>query len=253
MQWENSRTKERRKSHLRFTWLLDAKQVITDIACGEADLDTLKAGASLIPVAKITKVPKVVKAIGNVGKTGFKKGKEGEKIAKSGQAKQTKAKNKGGSGSSINVGTKLGERRISQELYNELKRSTPSKEIQKMVNKDIKDLIGKPDLVLPGKVIEGTLQADHIVSMDKITRMKGFEKLTKAQQKQVLNNKKNFIGLSEAANKSKGSKSDSEWTECKKEGIQINPEFRKEMMCKENELEKVLQEQIDHFVKENNK
>ena len=74
------------------------KQVITDIARGEADLDTLKAGASLIPAAKITKVPKVVKAIGNVGKTGFKKGKEGEKIAKSGQVKQTKAKNKGGSG-----------------------------------------------------------------------------------------------------------------------------------------------------------
>ena len=161
-------------------------------------------------------------------------------ITKSGQAKQTKAKNKGGSGSSINVGTKLGERRISQELYNELKRSTPSKEIQKMVNKDIKDLIRKPDPALPGKVIEGTLQADHIVSMDKITRMKGFEKLTKAQQKQVLNNKNNFIGLSEAANKSKGSKSDSEWTEYKKEGIQINTEFRKEMVRKENELEKVL-------------
>ena len=90
--------KKEEKPYPRFTWLLDAKQVITDIARGEADLDTLKAGASLIPVAKITKVPKVVKAIGNVGKTGFKKGKEGEKIAKSGQAKQTKAKNKGGSG-----------------------------------------------------------------------------------------------------------------------------------------------------------
>ena len=111
--------------------------MITDIAHGEADLDTLKAGASLIPVAKITKVPKVVKAIGNVGKTGLKKGKEGDKTvwkrftqkdqpkpdknkgnqskagskgstttskpnqeeaSKSGQAKQTKAKNKGGSG-----------------------------------------------------------------------------------------------------------------------------------------------------------
>ena len=71
--------------------------MITDIAHGEVDLDTLKAGASLIPVAKITKVPKVIKAVGNVGKTRFKKGKEGEKIAKSGQAKQTKAKNKGGS------------------------------------------------------------------------------------------------------------------------------------------------------------
>ena len=53
--------------------------MITDIAHGEADLDTLKASASLIPAAKITKVPKVVKAIGNVGKTGFKKGKEGDK------------------------------------------------------------------------------------------------------------------------------------------------------------------------------
>ena len=71
--------------------------MITDIARGEADLDTLKAGASLIPVAKITKVPKVVKAIGNVGKTGFKKGKEGEKISKSSQAKQTKVRDKGGS------------------------------------------------------------------------------------------------------------------------------------------------------------
>ncbi len=90
--------KKEEKPYPRFTWLLDAKQVITDIARGEADLDTLKAGASLIPVAKITKVPKVVKAIGNVGKTGFKKGKEGEKIAKSNQAKQTKAKNKGGRG-----------------------------------------------------------------------------------------------------------------------------------------------------------
>ena len=81
----------------------DIKEVITDIARGEADLDTLKAGASLIPVAKITKVPKVVKAIGNVGKTGIKKGKEGEKIAKSGQAKQTKTRDKEGSGNKSNL------------------------------------------------------------------------------------------------------------------------------------------------------
>ncbi|MBQ7232102.1 MAG: hypothetical protein IJX07_02580, partial [Bacillales bacterium] len=115
----------------------DAKQVITDIARGEVDLDTLKAGASLIPAGKVIKLPKVIKAIGNVGKTGFKKGKEGEKTvwkrftqedkskpdknkgnqsktgsksgtttskpnqeeaSKSGQAKQTKARDKGESG-----------------------------------------------------------------------------------------------------------------------------------------------------------
>ena len=138
--------KKEEKPYPRFTWLLDAKQVITDIARGEADLDTLKAGASLIPVAKITKVPKVVKAIGNVGKTGFKKGKEGDKTvwkrftqedkpkpdknkgnqsktgsksgtttskpnqeeaSKSGQAKQTKAKNKGGSGTTTGDNSKI--------------------------------------------------------------------------------------------------------------------------------------------------
>ena len=71
--------------------------MITDIAHGEVDLDTLKAGASLIPAGKVIKLPKVIKAIGNVGKTGFKKGKEGEKISKSSQAKQTKARDKGGS------------------------------------------------------------------------------------------------------------------------------------------------------------
>ena len=62
----------------------DIKQVITDIARGEVDLDTLKAGASLIPAGKVIKLPKVIKAVGNVGKTGSKKGKEGEKTFGSG-------------------------------------------------------------------------------------------------------------------------------------------------------------------------
>ena len=73
--------------------------MISDIVHGEADLDTLKAGASLIPAGKVAKLPEVIKAIGNVGKTGFKKGKEGEKISKSGQTKQTKARDKGESDS----------------------------------------------------------------------------------------------------------------------------------------------------------
>ena len=110
--------KKEEKPYLRFTWLLDAKQVITDIARGEADLDTLKAGASLIPAGKVIKLPKVIKAIGNVGKTGFKKGKEGEKIAKSGQAKQTKAKNKGGSGARTET-TRVG-RWMSQAEYDKM-------------------------------------------------------------------------------------------------------------------------------------
>ena len=96
-----SKEKRGKKPYLRLIWLLDMKQVITDIARKEADLDTLKAGASLIPAGKVIKLPKVIKAIGNVGKTGFKKGKEGEKIAKSNQAKQTKARDKGGGSGAV--------------------------------------------------------------------------------------------------------------------------------------------------------
>ena len=135
-----SREKRGKNLILDLLGYYDIKEVITDIARGEADLDTLKAGASLIPAGKVIKLPKVIKAIGNVGKTGFKKGKEGEKTvwkrftqedkpkpdknkgnqskagsksgittskpnqeeaSKSGQAKQTKAKNKGDGGSKL--------------------------------------------------------------------------------------------------------------------------------------------------------
>ena len=42
------------------------------------------------------------------------------------------------------------------------------------------------DPALPGKTITKPLQADHIVSMDKITRMEGFDKLTFEQQLEIL-------------------------------------------------------------------
>ena len=40
--------------------------------------------------------------------------------------------------------------------------------------------------------------------MKNIAKMENFDKLTKEQQLKVLNNEENFLGLSEAANKSKG-------------------------------------------------
>ncbi|MDD9149075.1 hypothetical protein OYT88_10980 [Sporolactobacillus sp. CQH2019] len=63
------------------------------------------------------------------------------------------------------------------------------------------------DPVLPGKIITKKLEPDHIVSMDKISRMEGFDRLTEKQQLEVLNNPKNFIGLSRTANGSKQDKS----------------------------------------------
>lgn len=112
------------------------------------------------------------------------------------------------------------------------------------------------DPVLPGKTVTSRLEPDHIVSVDKISRMEGLDKLTEKQQLEVLNNEENFIGLSRAANGSKQDKSFEEWTHYKKgkEGeIEVDPEFREEMMKKEKEIERNLQKQIDDFIEQNKK
>ena len=141
-----------------------------------------------------------------------------------------------------------GERKISQEDYDELRSKTPSRKIRKMVNEDIQ--LPMDDPALPGLKINDKLQADHIVSMDEITRMDNFDKLTKDQQIAVLNNENNFIGLSEAANKSKGKLSYEEWTEYKKEGIKVDESFRTKMIKKSEELRKELQKQINNFLED---
>lgn len=87
--------------------------------------------------------------------------------------------------------------------------------------------------------------------MDNIAKMDGFEMLTREQQIEVLNNPKNFIGLSESANKSKGPKSYSDWTVYKKENLMIDSTFRKKMIEKERQIEIELQHQIDEFNKLN--
>ncbi|MDP4183427.1 MAG: hypothetical protein Q8942_20345 [Bacillota bacterium] len=134
-------------------------------------------------------------------------------------------------------------------MYEELRPKTPSKKLQNMATKAT--VIGVPDPVLPCKIIEGTLNADHIVPMDKITQMEGFETLTKEQQKMVLNFEENFVFISEAANKSKGSKSYEEWTVYKKENIEVSPQFREQMITKSKELEKKLQKLTDDLNTEN--
>lgn len=85
--------------------------------------------------------------------------------------------------------------------------------------------------------------------MDEITRMEGFGKLTQKQQLEVLNNEKNFIGLSATANTSKGSKSFVEWTEYKKEKIKVDETFRQEMIENQKNLKIELQEQINNYLK----
>ena len=142
---------------------------------------------------------------------------------------------------------RYGERKISDEEYAKLREMTPPRNIRNNVNKDIQ--LPMPDPAIPGKIIEigERLEADHIVSMDRITKMKGFEKMTLKQKLDVLNYEENFIGLSKTANTSKGSKSYREWTRYVKENIPISADFKSTMIAKERELEVVLQNLIDSF------
>jgi hypothetical protein len=152
-------------------------------------------------------------------------------------------------GEAYEDGPRYGDRKISDDLYDELRDQTPTQEIRDMVNRG--KTFPAPDEALPGKTVTKRLHADHIVSMDKITRMDGFDKLTKEQQLAVLNNPANFQGLSESANTSKGAKSYEDWTLYKKENIAVDPTFRANMMAKEQSLQGDLQKQIDNFNKQN--
>jgi len=147
------------------------------------------------------------------------------------------------------TGARLGERRISQELYKELRAATPTPEIQDMVNKG--KIAPFPDEALPGFTVTKRLHADHIVSMDRITKMEGFDKLTRDQQLSVLNNPDNFIGLSTSANTSKGPKTFAEWAVHKKSGTPVDLTFRERMIKIEQDLEIGLQRQIDNFIELN--
>jgi len=158
-----------------------------------------------------------------------------------------------GTGKNITQGARYWERKISDETYAKLRRASPSSKIQKEVNKNIDDIIGTEDFALPGKIIEKKLHADHIVSLEKIARLEGFETLTYQQQKGISNFVENFKGLSEAANTSKGSKSFADWNVYKKENILVNPVFREKMILKEKELEIEIQKMTDEFNRINKK
>ena len=75
------------------------------------------------------------------------------------------------------LGTSDQVSKISPSEYKKLRRKSPSQKIREMVNEDIDQLIGKPDPAIPSKFIDGKLQADHIVSLKRISQMKNFEKL----------------------------------------------------------------------------
>ncbi|MCM0627294.1 hypothetical protein M5J14_22615, partial [Lysinibacillus sp. OL1_EC] len=158
--------------------------------------------------------------------------------------------------SQIGTSPRYGDRQISDEEYDMLRGQTPTQKLRDKVNEGHDKKTVTKDQVLPGKTFKGALEADHIVSMDRIARMDGFGNLTTSQKLDILNNSENFVELSKSANTSKQSKSYEEWThytEGKPGEIEVNPEFREKMIVKEKELERKIQKQIDDFNELNKK
>ena len=160
-----------------------------------------------------------------------------------------------------------GGRRISDEDYDDLRSGTPTQGVRDTVNLGM--IPPYPDIALPGLTVTKSLHADHVVPMDTIARMNNFELLTRAQQLEVLNFSStafpildasgnviatahgNFIGLSEAANTSKGPKSFAQWDGHISRGIDVDPEFRAAMMRAEIQIQAQLQIKINDFVRAN--
>jgi hypothetical protein len=109
---------------------------------------------------------------------------------------------------------------------------------------------GMPDPALPGLIVSGPAQMDHVVSVDRIRKMDGFAYLDREQQIEVLNIAENFVPLSPAANQSKGSKSFIEWLEHSTSGTVVDLKFRDDMIALEQEVEMIIRDRIDTLVRE---
>jgi hypothetical protein len=124
---------------------------------------------------------------------------------------------------------------------------TPADGLRASVNKP-EVRIGSQDFALPGKTITGKLEPDHIVSMDRIARMDGFDRLTPAQQLEILNWPENFTGLSRSANASKQDLPYALWHQHKGSGLMVNPLFTTQMTHMESAVAGRLQTLIDSMV-----
>ena len=83
---------------------------------------------------------------------------------------------------------RYGKVKISSQLRKRLRSRTPNVELNRKVNEGVK--LSMIDFALLGKMINNKLEADHIVSMNKIIKMDGFDKLDYKQQIDLLNYEK---------------------------------------------------------------
>jgi hypothetical protein len=129
---------------------------------------------------------------------------------------------------------------ITAEEYAQLRSRSPNSTIKKNIKKFNKDAVY-------GREIEGTPEADHIVSMHEITQMPGFSKLNRKQKLEILNMEDNFMPLDGRVNSSKGDRSFSEWEGYPPFG-EIPPKTKKDMLDKESFLRVKIQQEINKLV-----
>src|SRR5262249_7907657 len=101
---------------------------------------------------------------------------------------------------------KASESTTESTPYDRLRKQSPSPAIRRAVNAAPDP---KTDPVYGFKVDK--YEADHIVALKEIVKMPKFDQLTPQQQKEVVNLRENFLGLSKPSNASKGARSWSEW------------------------------------------
>jgi hypothetical protein len=131
--------------------------------------------------------------------------------------------------------------------WQKVRGATPTDALQKKAQADLPT--GSPDPAFPGRVTDGPGQADHIVSVDRIRQMPGFAALDVKRQIEVLNLEVNFVALSPAANRSKGSLSFSEWKGHKGMGIDADPKWLEQMAKREQDLVPVLEGKINELLR----
>jgi len=145
---------------------------------------------------------------------------------------------------------RFGQPQISHALYVQLRRGTPTEAIRDLV--DRASWRGMPDFALPGKTIVGNskhvLEADHILSMERITTLDGFGLLSDADKLLILNFPDNFIGLSRSANASKGGASFADWLIHRTSGLSVDPLFRSQMIHLEKAMAGRIQSLIDSLL-----
>ena len=83
---------------------------------------------------------------------------------------------------------KYGPRKITQSEYDDLREQTSNNRIRDKVNENF--VVGQKDPAIPGKIVDKRLEADHIVSMDRITRMNNFDKLSYENKLKIINYEK---------------------------------------------------------------